>query len=159
MTRRLIALVTAAVGLVAACRKGQPAPSPQDMATALVSEPESGMPLAVYQRFKFQHQQLDSMRLNLRSLVVAEAAYFADSGKYTNTTSCQKPKTEGTAAWCASRSNTLGSIHVTPKGWWTTITNLSVSMFCAIQVGNDTTFGTPSGVPACFGAHAGPAPY
>ncbi|HZH40904.1 MAG TPA: hypothetical protein VFD85_07825 [Gemmatimonadales bacterium] len=147
------------LGVLSACRKGNTAPGAQDMAGALVSVPETGVPQAVYQRFKFQHQELDSMRLNLRSLVAAESSYFADSGKYTTTTSCWTPPTGGTAPWCASPRNTLGPIHVTRHGWWTTITNLNLPIFCAIQVGDDTTFGTPAGVPACFGAHAGPAPY
>ncbi|HKV72130.1 MAG TPA: hypothetical protein VJN62_12825 [Gemmatimonadales bacterium] len=157
MNRAFLAVLL--LGVLSACRKGNTAPGAQDMAGALISVPDTGVPLAVYQRYKFQHQQLDSMRLNLLSLVTAEKGYFADSGKYTTTTSCRKPPTEGTAAWCASRNNTLGPIHVTQNGWWTTITNLNLPIFCAIQVGDDTTFGAPAGVPACFGAHAGPAPY
>jgi len=152
-------LVALCLGVAIGCRKGNAAPGAPDMAGALVSVPETGVPLGVYQRYKFQHQQLDSMRLNLLSLVGAEQTYFADSGKFTTTTSCLKPPTAGTASWCAARNNTLGPIHVTTHGWWTTITNLSLPSFCAIQVGNDTTFGAPAGVPACFGAHAGPAPY
>jgi len=144
------ALLVAMLGLLCACAKDKSTPSTQDMANALVSIPETGVPLGVYQRFKYRHDILDSMRANLRALVAAESAYHGDSGKYTNTTSCWVPPTGGTAHWCASRGNTLGAITMSPHGWSTTMTNLNTEISCAIQVGNDTSFGAPAGVPVCF---------
>jgi len=138
-------LLVAALG---ACKNGR-APV-QDMANAVVSVPETGVPLGVYQRYKYQHQQIDSMRANLRALVAAESIYHLDSGKYTTTTSCLVPPTEGTAHWCASRSDFLGTITISPHGWSATMTNINTAVSCAIQVGNDTSFGAPSGVPVCM---------
>jgi hypothetical protein len=143
------------LGALSACQKGKPAPSAQDMANALVSIPETGVPLAVYQRYKFRHEVFDSMRTDLKTLVVAESLYFADSGQYTSTTSCMQPPTVGTAPWCASRGDNLDGIRITAHGWHTTITNVNTVIFCSIQVGNDTSFGVPSGVPACFGTQPG----
>lgn len=138
------------VGLsaVLCCRRVDPRQA--DWTDALVTVPETGYPQAVYQRYKLRHQIIDSMRANLRALVVAESVYFADSGKYTTTTSCLVPPSPGTAHWCASRDNLLESITLTPHGWWTTIENLNTVIFCRIQVGNDTTFGTPCAVPDCL---------
>lgn len=149
------ALAAGAIALLVACAKDKAAPSTQDMANALISTPETGVASGVYQRFKYRHDILDSMRANMRALVAAESVYYADSGKYTTTTSCLQPPTEGTAHWCASREDNLDGIRITPHGWHTTITNINTVIFCGIQVGNDTSYGTPSGVPACFGTQPG----
>jgi len=148
VTRTRLLLLAAA--LVAGCHKANPAADVRDLAGALVSMPETGMPQAMYQHYKRVHQDLDSMRANLRTLVAAESIYHLDSGKYTTTTSCWVPPTDGTVHWCASRGNTLDAITITPHGWYTHITNLEVAGSCFIQVGNDTSFGAPAEVPACF---------
>src|SRR6266850_686184 len=51
-----------------------------------------------------------SMKSDLRNLVTAEEAYFADSVKYSNTTSCTTPPTAGTVNFCVTTGNTLGAI-------------------------------------------------
>lgn len=128
-------------------------------AGALGEEPETGSAAAVYQRYRFRHEILVSMKSDLSNLVKAQEAYFADSSKYTSTTSCVRPTVAGTAAWCASRGNTLGSITVTAGGWWATITNINTGISCAVEVGPDTTFGVPAGTPACFGVVTPPPGY
>lgn len=139
------------LGLVSACRSDRP--RPVDLVNAIAAAPESGSPGAVSQRYKFRRQLLDSMRADLARLVVAESLYFADSGKYSATTSC--PGAPGTAHWCASTGDNLDYPRITAHGWHVTITNLNLSAVCAVQVGNDTTYGAPSGEPICFGSHPG----
>src|SRR2546426_12581108 len=50
-----------------------------------------------------------SMKSDLRNLVTAEERYFADSVKYSATTSCTTPPTAGTVNFCVTTGNTLGS--------------------------------------------------
>ena len=61
-----------------------------------------------------------SMKSDLRNLVTAEEAYFADSVKYSSTISCANPAVAGTVQWCATTGNTLGTVTVgtgTQAGW------------------------------------------
>src|SRR3979490_83632 len=51
-----------------------------------------------------------SMKSDLRNLVTAEEAYFADSVKYSATTSCTTPPTAGTVNFCVTTGNTLGTV-------------------------------------------------
>src|SRR5258706_2172296 len=51
-----------------------------------------------------------SMKSDLRNLVTAEEAYFADSVKYSATTSCTTPPTVATVNFCVTTGNTLGTI-------------------------------------------------
>src|SRR3977135_827483 len=51
-----------------------------------------------------------SMKSDLRNLVTAEEAYFADSVKYSNATSCTTPPTVATVNFCVTTGNTLGAI-------------------------------------------------
>ena len=130
---------------LSACRKDRPRPI--DLVNALAAAPESGSPAAVNQRYRFRRQQLDSMRADLVRLVAAESLYFADSGKYSSTTSC--PGSSGAVHWCASTGNVLGFPRITAHGWAASITNINLSVYCEVQVGSDTTFGVPSGQPTC----------
>src|SRR3981189_2606836 len=51
-----------------------------------------------------------SIKSDLRNLVTAEEAYFADSVKYSATTSCTTPPTAGTVNFCVTTGNTLGTV-------------------------------------------------
>src|SRR5438552_19194303 len=53
---------------------------------------------------------LAAMKSDLRNLVTAEEAYFADSIKYTTTKSCVNPAPAGSVAYCTTTGNTLGAI-------------------------------------------------
>src|SRR2546422_7770805 len=66
-----------------------------------------------------------SMKSDLRNLVTAEEAYFADSVKYTATTACTTPPTAGAVNFCVTTGNNLGTIGLAAGngGWSVTITN------------------------------------
>ncbi len=51
-----------------------------------------------------------AMKSDLRNLVTAEESFFADSIKYSATTSCTTPPTAGTVNFCVTTGNTLGTI-------------------------------------------------
>ncbi len=99
-----------------------------------------------------------SMKADLRNLVTAEEAYFADSVKYTPTTSCASPPAAGAAAYCTTTGNTLGTITIgtgTQAGWTSNVTNVNTSKSCAIYVGAVTpvapaTASSPEGAPVCL---------
>src|SRR5260370_4385203 len=81
---------------------------------------------------------LASMRADLRNMVTAEEAYFADSAKYSTTPDCTNPPPSGSLVWCASTGNVLGTITLgtgTQAGWTTNITNSSITKSCAVWVG------------------------
>jgi type IV pilus assembly protein PilA len=101
---------------------------------------------------------ITSMKADLRNLVTAEEAYFADSVKYSTTTNCANPPAVGTVAWCASTANTLGTITLgtgTQAGWTVNITNANTPKSCAIWVGAiapaaPATAASPEGAPVCL---------
>src|SRR2546425_2420725 len=66
-----------------------------------------------------------SMKSDLRNLVTAEEAYFADSVKYTATTACTTPPTAGAVNFCVTTGNNLGVVGLAAGsgGWAVTITN------------------------------------
>src|SRR5947199_4650673 len=66
-----------------------------------------------------------SMKSDLRNLVTAEEAYFADSVKYSATTACTTPPTAGAVNFCVTTGNNLGTIGLAAGngGWAVTITN------------------------------------
>src|SRR2546430_17635166 len=53
---------------------------------------------------------LASMKSDLRNLVTAEEADFADSIKYTTTKSCVNPAPAGSVGFCTTTRYTLGAI-------------------------------------------------
>src|SRR5438128_8172466 len=65
------------------------------------------------------------MKSDLRNLVTAEEAYFADSVKYTATTACTTPPTAGAVNFCVTTGNNLGVVGLAAGsgGWSVTITN------------------------------------
>jgi prepilin-type N-terminal cleavage/methylation domain-containing protein len=100
---------------------------------------------------------ITQMKSDLRNLVTAEEAYFADSIKYTATTSCTNPVTPGTVAWCLSAGNSMGTLTFgtgTQAGWTASVRNVNTPKSCAIYVGAITpvapaTTSDPEGAPVC----------
>src|SRR6266576_3419346 len=88
-----------------------------------------------------------SMKSDLRNLVTAEEAYFADSVKYTATTACTTPPTAGAV--------NLGVIGLAAGngGWGVTITNNNLTtplVKCAIFINTAVLAPAVSeGAPAC----------
>src|SRR2546430_9115987 len=81
---------------------------------------------------------LASMKSDLRNLVTAEEAYFADSIKYTTTNTCTNPAPAGSIAYCVTTGNTLGAITTgtgTQAGWTASVTNANTAKSCEIYVG------------------------
>jgi type IV pilus assembly protein PilA len=98
---------------------------------------------------------LASMKSDLRNLVTAEEAYFADSIKYTTTNTCTNPAPAGSIAYCVTTGNTLGAITTgtgTQAGWTASVTNANTAKSCEIYVGATTPalgIATSEGAPAC----------
>jgi len=96
-----------------------------------------------------------SMKSDLRNLVTAEEAYFADSVKYSAATSCTTPPTAGTVNYCVTTGNTLGAIGLAggASGWSVTISNTNLQaplVRCAIFVNTAVLAPAVSeGAPAC----------
>jgi prepilin-type N-terminal cleavage/methylation domain-containing protein len=69
-----------------------------------------------------------SMKSDMRNLVTAEEAYFADSVKYTTNLGTNFAVTTG---------NVLGAIALTGDGWTASVTNTNyVGHMCAIYIGS-----------------------
>src|SRR5438094_10539115 len=84
---------------------------------------------------------LASMKSDLRNLVTAEEAYFADSIKYTTTNSCMNPAPAGSIAYCRTEESTVGDISTssgTQEGWKASVTNANTAKSCEIIVGATT---------------------
>jgi hypothetical protein len=116
-----------------------------EQARELVGQPESVSDGAVYQRFRARRAAVASMKADLLRLVAAESALVADSGF---------PRAQlGAPYWTGpSRGNVGPWIHLTPNGWWATLSSSVTAIQCAVAVGGDTTFGTAGpGEPWCFG--------
>src|SRR3989442_9719562 len=97
---------------------------------------------------------LASMKSDLRNLVTAEEAYFADSIKYTTSKSCANPAPAGSIAFCTTTSNTLDTIttHTRPQPVCRPlVTNTNTSKSCEIFVGATAAalrIATSEGAPA-----------
>src|SRR6266487_2495891 len=73
---------------------------------------------------------LASMKSDLRNLVTAEEAYFADSVKYAATIGA------GGVIFTQSTGNTLPAVALTADGWTANITNLNTTKTCSIFIGS-----------------------
>ena len=71
-----------------------------------------------------------SMKSDLRNLVTAEEAYFADSIKYSTTIGA------GGVALNVTTGNNNPTLALTADGWTGTISNLNTTKTCAIFVGS-----------------------
>ena len=98
---------------------------------------------------------LASMKSDLRNLVTAEEAYFADSVKYSGTASCTTPPTPGTVNFCSTTGNNLGGPAVNGGGWSATTTNNNLTnplVRCSIFINlaaDPANIATKEGEPAC----------
>src|SRR5438045_6047168 len=96
-----------------------------------------------------------SMKSDLRNLVTAEEAYFADSVKYSATTACTTPPTAGAVNFCVTTGNNLGTVGLAAGngGWAVTITNNNLTtplVTCAIFINTAVLAPAVSeGAPAC----------
>src|SRR3989442_9730102 len=87
---------------------------------------------------------LASMKSDLRNLVTAEEAYFADSGKYTAAYGA------GGINFVQSTGNTTPAITTTADGWTPNIKNVNTTKPCSFYIG--TTALAPAnkeGEPKC----------
>lgn len=84
------------------------------------------------------------MKTDLRKLVTAEEAFFADSVKYTSKVG------PGGLNFTVSPGNTWPTIVVTADGWTATIGNANTPTRCTIFVGSTSTPpAVKEGVPKC----------
>ncbi|HVH66846.1 MAG TPA: prepilin-type N-terminal cleavage/methylation domain-containing protein [Gemmatimonadales bacterium] len=99
-----------------------------------------------------------SMKTDLRNLMTAEEAYFADSLAYTDQTDCNNPPAPGAVPWCPSTANTIDQFRLGNKqqgGWSARVTNANTAVSCAIYVGGipnpvqPVQKSDPDGVPLC----------
>src|SRR2546423_10741506 len=76
---------------------------------------------------------LASMKSDLRNLVTAEEAYFADSVKYTAAYGA------GGINFVQSTGNTTPAITTTADGWYANIKNVNTTKTCSIYIGSTST--------------------
>src|SRR5437667_12720823 len=84
---------------------------------------------------------LASMKSDLRNLVTAEEAYFADSIKYTTTNTCTNPAPAGSIAYCVTtdRKSVVKGTSTGPRAGRTAkVTNANTAKSYAIFVGATT---------------------
>ena len=87
---------------------------------------------------------LASMKSDLRNLVTAEEAYFADSVKYSATIGA------GGVIFTQSTGNTAPVIALTADGWTANITNQNTTKTCSIFIGSTALApATKEGEPKC----------
>jgi hypothetical protein len=85
-----------------------------------------------------------AMRADLRRLIVAEEAFYADSAKYNSRTG------PGAVNYSPSTGNALLSITVTRDGWVAVMKNSSIPTRCTVFIGS--TSAPPAvkeGYPTC----------
>ena len=73
---------------------------------------------------------LTAMKSDLRNMVTAEEAFFADSVKYTTTIGV------GGLTFNVTSGNNTPTIATTADGWTATISNLNTTKTCAIFIGS-----------------------
>jgi prepilin-type N-terminal cleavage/methylation domain-containing protein len=91
-----------------------------------------------------------SMKSDLRNLVTAEEAYFADSLKYAYGANKACTPAAGKVTFCESTGNTVGSIGTSADGWTATIFSANTTKTCAIYVGSTSVSpANKEGEPKC----------
>src|SRR5438445_2686954 len=83
----------------------------------------------------------DLMKSDLRNLVTAEEAYFADSIKYTTTKSCVNPAPAGSVAFCTTtvgRPDVCTPVTPTQPRPTATVTNTNTATKSEIHLGATT---------------------
>jgi hypothetical protein len=87
-----------------------------------------------------------AMKADLHKLMTAQAAFFADSARYTNTLG------PGGLDFTITPGNTTPSIALTADGWNATIGNVNTPIRCAVFIGSTSVRpATHEGLPACRG--------
>jgi type II secretion system protein G len=85
-----------------------------------------------------------SMKSDLRNLVTAEEAYFADSIKYTTAIGA------GALSFNVTSGNNNPTLALTADGWTATISNTNTTKTCAIFIGSTAiTPASKEGEPKC----------
>lgn len=79
---------------------------------------------------------LASMKSDLRNLVTAEEAFFADSVKYTSSTSCVNPTPGGSVAFCTTSGVVGPTVALTADGWTANVSHTTTLKTCSIYVGS-----------------------
>jgi hypothetical protein len=83
-----------------------------------------------------------SMKSDLRNLVTAEEAYFADSVKYTD----RFPALH----FALTTGNRLVTLKLTPDGWWAQLSNANTVTTCVVFIGSTPAApATREGEPQC----------
>ena len=98
-----------------------------------------------------------SMKSDLRNLVTAEEAFFADSVHYTGTLSnCVSPAPANSVNFCPTTGNTVTAASPAPGGSWSaTVTNVNLQtpvVTCSVFINTATDpagIATSEGAPAC----------
>jgi prepilin-type N-terminal cleavage/methylation domain-containing protein len=75
-----------------------------------------------------------SMKSDLRNLITAEEAYFADSVKYSATTNCVP--TAGSVTYCPTTGNSIASLTLTADGWTGNMKNANTPKTCSVYIGS-----------------------
>ena len=75
-----------------------------------------------------------SMKPDLRNLITAEEAYFADSVKYSTTVCAAAPCTG--VLFATTTGNVLAAPALTADGWTANITNINTTKTCSIYIGS-----------------------
>ncbi len=89
-----------------------------------------------------------SMKSDLRNLITAEEAYFADSIKYSATTNCTP--TAGSVIYCPTTGNAIAALALTADGWTANITNVNTTKTCSVYIGSTALApATKEGEPKC----------
>ena len=84
------------------------------------------------------------MKSDLRTLIIAEEAFFADSVKYSSRTG------PGGVTYTPSIGNALLSITVTRDGWIAVMSNHSIPTRCTVFIGSTSTPpAVKEGYPTC----------
>src|SRR6266567_7959225 len=102
---------------------------------------------------------LASMKSDLRNLVTAEEAYFADSVKYSTKVTSKVggvacTPAAGDVSWCPTTGNNLTTLNVAGGGWDASMTNNNLTtpvITCSIFVNEAGPVGAAisEGAPAC----------
>ena len=91
-----------------------------------------------------EQSYIAAMKSDLRSLVTAEEAFFAESVKYTNRIGA------GGLIYAVASGNTLPRIALTTNGWHASISNKNTRTRCMIFIGAiKNPPAIEAGVPAC----------
>ena len=73
---------------------------------------------------------VSAMKSDLRTLIIAEEAFFADSVKYSSRVG------PGGVSYSPSPGNALQSITVTSDGWVAVMTNSKTTIRCTVFIGS-----------------------